>query len=77
MTRTLVAMNLSHIASAAFVTFIGVAACGESKDSMVNAERTAACADRTNGVSCNACCETKSANFADAKCTCKGEVVKK
>jgi hypothetical protein len=65
-------MKLSHVVSVVFVATLGFAACGGETE---NKERTAACADRTNGVSCMGCCETKNSAFTDGKCICKGEAV--
>jgi hypothetical protein len=73
--RTIEAMNLSNavtVAVVALVGLVGVAACHSEKE---NAERTAACTDRVNGVSCNACCGTENYAFQDKKCVCKGDVV--
>ena len=63
-------MNVSAIASVVFVSLVGIAACTDKEQE--NVERSAACADRTNGVSCMGCCETPNYAFTDAKCICKG-----
>ena len=65
-------MSVSSVVSVVLATALGVAACNMSGP-QVNAERTAACADRTNGVSCNSCCKTESATYTNV-CTCKGKL---
>jgi hypothetical protein len=67
-------MKLSNVVSVVLVAIFAFAACGGDTE---NKERSAACTDRTNGVSCGACCETKSSSFTEGKCVCKGEVVQK
>ena len=64
-------MNISSVVAVLFVTALGIAACGNTTE--VNAERTAACSDRTNGVSCDACCNTAGAAYTTV-CTCKGKL---
>ena len=64
-------MNLSSVVAVVFVSCLGIAACTKADDT--NNERTAACTDRTNGISCMGCCQTKDSSFATKVCICKGE----
>jgi hypothetical protein len=69
-------MTLSSIVSFGFAAMVGIAACTPATVE-ANAERTAACADRTNSISCDTCCKTESIAFANNVCTCKGKAVEK
>ena len=65
-------MTITSLASIGFAAIVGVAACTPAA-AEVNAERTAACADRTNNISCDACCQTTiDSVMINNVCTCKG-----
>lgn len=68
-------MNLSLSSMVVVVVVSTLALVGCPKTEEENKERTAACADRTNGISCGGCCGTKESSFATKVCICKGEVV--
>jgi hypothetical protein len=69
-------MTTSSFVSMGFAAIVGIAACTPATVEP-NAERTAACTDRTNSISCDSCCKTESITFANNVCTCKGKAVEK
>ncbi|MDB4933428.1 MAG: hypothetical protein JWP87_400 [Labilithrix sp.] len=65
-------MNIASFVVVGFAVMAGAAACTPATVEN-NAERTAACADRTNNISCQTCCKTEQAAYANNVCTCKGK----
>jgi hypothetical protein len=65
-------MSTSSFASLGFAAIVCFVAC-TTPSAEVNAERTAACADRTNNISCDSCCGTTvDGVLVNNVCTCKG-----
>ncbi len=65
-------MTITSLVSFGFAAIVGIAACTPAA-AEVNAERTAACTDRTNNISCDSCCKTVETGVLVANvCTCKG-----
>ncbi len=65
-------MTTTSLVSVAFATLVGIAACTPAAPE-INAERTAACADRTNNIACDSCCKTvQDSVMVNNVCTCKG-----
>jgi hypothetical protein len=67
-------MSISSFVSLGFAMIVGVAACTPSAPAE-DKERTAKCTDRTNNISCAACCKTEDAVLVANVCTCKGKPV--
>lgn len=64
-------MSTLRFASVGFAAVVGFIACTTPVE--VNAERTAACTDRTNNISCDGCCgTTENGVLVNNVCTCKG-----
>jgi len=65
-------MSTNSFVSIGFAAIVGIAACTPAA-AEINAERTAACTDRTNNISCDACCQTTiDSVLVNNVCTCKG-----
>ena len=65
-------MNISTLVSFGFAAIVGIAACTPSA-SGEDKEKSAKCTDRTNNISCAACCQTEDAVLVNNLCACKGK----
>jgi hypothetical protein len=66
-------MTISSFVVIGFATVVGFAACNPAA-SEDHPELTAKCTDRTNNISCAACCHTEKAYMVDNVCICKGQI---
>ena len=65
-------MTISSLAVFGFAALVGIAACTPSV-SAEDKEKSAKCTDRTNNISCAACCQTEDAVLVNGLCACKGK----
>ena len=64
-------MSIPGFASLGFAAIVTFVACTTPAE--INAERTAACTDRTNNIACDSCCKTTvDGVMVNNVCTCKG-----
>jgi hypothetical protein len=65
-------MTISSFVCVGFAALLGIAACTPAAVEN-NPEKTAACTDRTNNISCASCCKTDKAALENNVCVCKGK----
>lgn len=65
-------MKISSAISLGFAALLGIAACTPAAPDEDKA-KSAKCNDRTNNISCAACCQTENAVIVAGACACKGK----